>query len=123
MNKLTLLLLLCSSFFVNSGSLAPGVPTNGEDCMVYIPESISPNGDGINDLFFIETACEYKNYSLRIFSTKNKLVFESIDASQLWDGSENGSPLPQGYYTWVLSFTMASNGDLVKEKGRIALIR
>ncbi len=123
MNKLKLLVVLCLSFALHSGYQWLDAPTDGSDCLVYIPESISPNGDGINDIFFIETACEYKNYKLRIYDFKQRLVFESRNAAQVWDGSDHGIPLPQGYYTWILSFTLEENGDLIREKGKFALVR
>ncbi|MCI4670948.1 MAG: gliding motility-associated C-terminal domain-containing protein [Bacteroidia bacterium] len=125
MNKLlffsflsSLLLLNCSFDFKDESPASD----DGE-CVVYIPESISPNGDGINDLFLIETACKYASYSLKIYDNHKRLVFQTIDPRKVWDGSENGIPLPQGHYSWVLQFKIADNGSTVQEKGAIALIR
>lgn len=123
MNKLYLTAVLCSLLLIGSSfDICPAPVADGE-CVVSIPESISPNGDGINDLFFIKTACRYESYSLKILDNHKRVVFESGDPRMVWDGSENGVPLPQGYYSWILKFKTRNDGSLVQEKGEIALIR
>lgn len=125
MNKLSLLALLCSLLLLGSSFdfyANPGFEADVE-CVVSIPESISPNGDGINDWFFIKTACQYDTYSLTIKDNRKRVVFETHNPRQVWDGSENGIPLPQGYYFWDLKFKIVHNGSMVQEKGEIALIR
>ena len=56
-------------------------------CLV-IPNAISPNGDGFNDLWIIEGLELYPNVELRIFDRWGSRVFHSGNAADNpWDGS------------------------------------
>ena len=53
-----------------------------------IPNAISPNGDGFNDLWIIEGLELYPNVELRIFDRWGSRVFYSENAADNpWDGS------------------------------------
>ncbi|MBC8047423.1 MAG: gliding motility-associated C-terminal domain-containing protein [Fimbriimonadaceae bacterium] len=73
-----------------------------------IPNSFSPNGDGINDYFLIEGLEIYSSFNLKIFNRWGDLVFETTDKSILWDGKAYGQvalpegKLPDGTYFYVL---------------------
>lgn len=59
-----------------------------EDFVVYIPSAFSPNGDGINDLFFIQgKGIDPENFHLQIFNRWGELVFETRDLNEKWNGS------------------------------------
>jgi gliding motility-associated-like protein len=123
MKKLLKLLLLCSLAYLYMGLTFGPEPANPDECLAYIPGSISPNGDGINDLFFLEPSCEWQDYSLVIYNSDKEVVFQSKNDQQVWDGSVNGFPLPQGYYKWVLNFVKKETGDRIQKTGEVALIR
>ena len=55
---------------------------------IFVPNIFTPDGDGKNDLFgpILEGAT---SYTLKIQSTKNKVLFSS--ENQPWDGISNGS--------------------------------
>lgn len=56
---------------------------------------ISPDGDGTNDYFSVETSQEVSNFFIRIFTQQGKLVFESNDINFRWNGTdERGNILP-----------------------------
>lgn len=60
-----------------------------EDFAVYIPNAFSPNGDGINDLFFVQGKdIDPQNFLLQIFNRNGEIVFETTDPDQKWDGGE-----------------------------------
>ncbi len=70
---------------------------------VFIPNSFTPNGDGLNDIFHpsIFRPCEI--YKLTIFNRWGQIVFESEDASAVyWDGWYQGEPMPQDLYVYLL---------------------
>ena len=50
---------------------------NDCSCQIYIPNSFSPNGDGINDLFKPSISCELQFYEIILFDRWGKEVFKS----------------------------------------------
>jgi len=98
------------------------------DRPVYIPNIFSPNGDGINDEFFIPFSpamTEVK--SLQIFDRSGALVFEAFDIAQgeeilkAWDGEFNGTQIRQGVF--VISAQIAFvDGQVLPYQSDVTLI-
>ena len=66
-----------------------------------IPNSFSPNGDDINDLFVIDGLAE--NTSITVFNRNGKKLYESNYYQNNWDGvDKDGNALPTGTYWYVL---------------------
>ena len=78
------------------------------DGPVWIPEAISPNGDGQNEYFVIRGLSDYKNSALTIYSRSGQLVYRSLDYQNDWSGKSlnaaipDGTMLPSGTYYYVL---------------------
>ena len=78
------------------------------DGPVWIPEAISPNGDGQNEYFVIRGLTDYKNSSLTIYNRAGQLVYRSLDYQNDWSGKSlnapisDGTMLPTGTYYYVL---------------------
>ncbi len=60
------------------------------DYTVFIPNSFSPNNDGLNDVFIPVTSGVRKLMYMYIYDNWGKLVFESTDLNQGWNGTING---------------------------------
>ncbi len=78
---------------------------------------ISPNGDGIFDVWVIQNAVLYRKAHIYIFDKDGKIVFDRIGYDEPWDGTNNGKKLPAGAYYYLIKF---SNG--LTFKGVISLI-
>ncbi len=88
------------------------------DC--YIPNFISPNGDGYNDDFFIPCAVKNPDNEIKIFNRWGDKVYESIAYKNDWKGTYDGIDLPAGTYFYI--FTKDRNsGDAVS--GYITIMR
>ncbi len=63
----------------------------------------SPNNDGINDLFFLDTK-ELKEFSITVINEKNEVVFISDDSKFKWDGTDykTGEMVPAGSYGYIV---------------------
>lgn len=124
MNKLVVFLLfvLCS---VNSNTILSNHSFSGgekkKSCLQYIPKAISPNGDGINDLFVVESPCNLPEFTLKIFNEKAQLLHESKNIHKGWDGFSNGKPVPEGYYNYTISYQ--ESGNQVRLEGQFVLVR
>ena len=62
-------------------------------CAIVVPNVFSPNGDGQNDVFFIEGILASKS-TVRIFNRWGQVVYESSNYRNNW----NGGDLPDGTY-------------------------
>lgn len=73
----------------------------------------TPNGDGMNDVFFLNTV-NLKDFTIRIFNEKNQLVFQSTDKDFKWYGLDAaGNMAEAGNYAYVI-FATDLNGKSVK---------
>jgi gliding motility-associated-like protein len=90
---------------------------------VFIPEGFSPNGDGVNDYFYIKGADKYI-VTLKIYNRWGNLVYESKHYQNDWDGISNtglllSTKLPDGTYFYSIDF---NNGEK-KKVGYITINR
>ena len=84
-----------------------------ESCDVIIPEGISPNNDGFNDVFEIQNLYNvYLNHSLKIYNRYGTCVFEG-DNNLKWNGrANNGELLTVGTYFYVLKLNDDEDSDV-----------
>lgn len=68
---------------------------------IYIPNVFSPNGDGMNDQFFISSS-GLNEYSLNIFNRWGQEVFSSTTPNEKWDGMFSGNRCEDGTYFFIL---------------------
>ncbi len=87
---------------------------------IYIPNSFTPNGDGLNDTFGISGQA-INTFSMQIFNRWGEKVFETKNASQTWDGTFNGQKVQQGVY--VYKITAANNtGRKSAKEGTVTVV-
>lgn len=74
----------------------------------------SPNGDGVNDLFFIERIQNYPNAVVQIFNRWGNLIYTSNPGyTNPWDGKYNGNELPIGTYYYVIDLKDDAAKELI----------
>ncbi|MFI5205138.1 MAG: gliding motility-associated C-terminal domain-containing protein, partial [Flavobacteriales bacterium] len=74
-----------------------------DSCVFIIPNVFSPNGDGINDAFFIKGLSGAGN-SLKIMNRWGDVLYESADYQNNWNGTaKNGKKLSDGVYYYLLT--------------------
>lgn len=89
---------------------------------IAVPNVFTPDGDGINDLFRPVLSFTPPSYHLTISDKAGRVVFESSDHNESWDGSKGGNPLPQGVYLWFLKVTTPS-GKPVSRTGNVTIFK
>lgn len=67
-----------------------------------IPNTFSPNNDGINDTWQIRYLDEYLNNRLQVFTRAGQLVYENKGLYTPWDGRYKGKPLPMDTYYFII---------------------
>ncbi len=70
--------------------------------MPKVPNTFTPNGDGINETWKIEYLDTYPNCKVQVFTRTGQLVFESRGYKTPWDGRYNGKPLPFDTYYYII---------------------
>ncbi len=72
---------------------------------IRIPSGITPNGDGVNDTWVIDLIELFPNCEVYIFNRWGEKLFYSkgYPASERWDGTYKGKPLPSGTYYYVIN--------------------
>lgn len=88
---------------------------------ILLPNSFSPNRDGINDCFGIRYYRDVQDLSFVIFNRYGEKVFETNDAAVCWNGYYKGQPSDPGSYIYFLKARTLC-GDVIK-KGSVLLIR
>ena len=67
-----------------------------------IPNTFSPNDDGINDLWEIQYLKTYPKAKIQVFTRTGQLVFESNGYNKPWDGTKAGVALPVDTYYYII---------------------
>jgi gliding motility-associated-like protein len=69
---------------------------------ISFPNTFSPNGDGINDVWEIKNFSSYPGSKLFIFNRYGATIFESFTKDGVWDGKFKGKDLTVGTYYYVI---------------------
>jgi gliding motility-associated-like protein len=94
----------------------PNLP-NGN---VIIPNAITPNGDGINDVWKI--SYNYlKSFDVKIYNRWGDCVFASTNPNQAWNGTTNGVDIKMEVFDYLINVTY-TNGVTDKLSGDITVI-
>lgn len=68
-----------------------------------IPNTFSPNGDGINDLWNLKLLNTYENSLVEIFNRYGQVVYSIVGYRIPFDGYFEGKQLPVGTYYYVIA--------------------
>jgi gliding motility-associated-like protein len=88
-----------------------------EYCTLLIPNVMTPNGDGDNDTFKVQSIARYPGSTCQIFNRWGNLVFET----KSYDGSWNAADLPDGVYFYVIGVKRSSGVEY--HSGDLTIIR
>jgi gliding motility-associated-like protein len=84
--------------------------------ILLVPNVVTPNNDGLNDVFFIESLDFYPGSQLSIFDRWGLLVYESVDYKNDWQADG----LVEGTYFYLLT---VNDGQKTPYKGVFTLLR
>ncbi|NQX92964.1 MAG: gliding motility-associated C-terminal domain-containing protein [Flavobacteriales bacterium] len=95
---------------------------------IYIPNSFTPNNDGINDLFKVEgTDLDPDRFTFQVFSRWGEVVFETNDINVGWNGSYqtvNDQYYAQdGIYSWRVVAYSKTTTERREIMGSVQLMR
>jgi gliding motility-associated-like protein len=77
-----------------------------EPVIYFIPNTFTPNGDEINNVFqpIFTYGYDPQNYSFYVYNRWGELIFESHDSKIGWDGTYGDNLAQNDTYIWKLEF-------------------
>jgi gliding motility-associated-like protein len=92
-----------------------------KEATLFIPNTFSPNGDGVNDDFVV-TVLNLKKYKIYIYNRAGENIYQSSNIFENWKGTFKNQDVPVGVYYYIIYGTNVYNKD-VKYTGSLTLIR
>jgi gliding motility-associated-like protein len=86
---------------------------------IIVPNTFTPNGDGINDVWNIKYIENYPNCTVDIYNRYGEKLYSSIGYPIAWDGRYKGANLPMGTYYYIID----PKDGLKAVSGYVAIIR
>ncbi|HRX29138.1 MAG TPA: gliding motility-associated C-terminal domain-containing protein [Saprospiraceae bacterium] len=95
---------------------------------VIFPNIFSPNSDGNNDIFFLNSSGDILIVEMKIFDRWGDLVFNnenflSNDSTQGWDGTFNGKKVESGVYSGFVKYLLGPNSEFQILKFDVTVIK
>lgn len=91
---------------------------------IWIPNSFTPNNDGLNETFRVIFNNEsITKYSIRIFNRWGEIMFFSEDPNFEWDGTIDGKPAPVGVYIYQISGKEEFETESFTKYGHVTITR
>jgi gliding motility-associated-like protein len=103
------------TFTITVNPAGPAGPTGD----IVIPNTFTPNNDGINDLWDIKYLATYANCTVQVFNRWGQNVYSSLGYETPWDGTYKHSPLPTGTYYYIIDLKTGAK----PYSGFVAIIR
>jgi large repetitive protein len=94
------------------------------DFVLYMPNSFTPNNDGLNDVFKPEgLQLDSYQFNMQIYDRWGSLVFETSDPNEGWNGSHQNTKekLRKGLYVWVVY--IGKNSANLRYDGHVNLLK
>jgi len=87
-----------------------------------LPNTFTPNDDGQNDQFFIESK-GLKEFQINIMNDERKIVYQSNKKDFRWDGTAlNGQPVPEGRYVYII-MARDEKGNTINKYKELHILR
>jgi gliding motility-associated-like protein len=95
-----------------------------DDMNVFIPNTFTPNSDGVNDVFQVKgMGFKAEGFTMEVFDRWGHMVYFGRDVTKGWDGTVKGGTPVEGVYIYRIK-AVGTNGEGRKEfSGHVTLIR
>ena len=94
---------------------------------VFIPNTFSPDGNGVNDVFYPRGTGLYRIKNMKIYNRWGEVMYErssflANDATASWDGTFKGKKLSPDVFVYTIDI-ICDNNAVLKYQGNVALVR
>lgn len=106
----------------DNGKKAPVKPILTAE-ITLLPNSFTPNGDRVNDEFYLEFEGDLLDFNIVILDKSNRTVFETKDPNFRWGGiNQQGELTPKGSYYYIVT-ARDSNGNPINKYNSLSIER
>jgi gliding motility-associated-like protein len=89
--------------------------------LIYVPNSFSPNDDGLNDTWRIMGEC-FEMQACYIYNRWGELIYTLKNNTDTWDGRFKGQTVKDGVYNYKIIGKLYNNGNVFEKTGVIAVL-
>ena len=97
-----------------------------EDFHIFAPNSFTPDGDGVNEFFYIVGSdIDDRNFEMEIYDRFGHTVWFTTDPTDRWNGSDEDNDyfVNNMVYNWRIKTRRLSSLDEVEMFGQVTIIR
>ena len=99
-----------------------------DNSQIFIPNTFTPNGDGINDRFYVSGKGISVITLLQVYNRWGQLLFEAdnIPANNAgfgWDGTFKGLVLEPDVFVYIVHAQCELGGNVFKYQGNVSIVR
>ncbi|HLP12854.1 MAG TPA: PKD domain-containing protein, partial [Flavobacteriales bacterium] len=96
-----------------------------------VPNIFTPNGDGINDEFYVGYAGlpsstsmqDMEVYEFKIYNRWGNLVFDNGGSATSWDGKIDGKPANEGVYFYTVRYKrVCGDEEVIETHGHVTIV-
>ena len=85
-----------------------------ESLIINVTNILSTNGDGTNDTWIIKEIEKYPENEVTVFDRSGRVVFQSKNYKNTWDGRLSGLPLAENTYYYTIKLKMRTRSIIRK---------
>jgi gliding motility-associated-like protein len=89
--------------------------------LIYVPNSFSPNDDGLNDTWRVMGEC-FEMQACYIYNRWGELIYTLKNNTDTWDGRFKGQPVKDGVYNYKIIGKLYNNGNIFEKTGVITVL-
>jgi len=94
-----------------------------KDKVLLLPNAFTPNEDGLNDkLRVINNQGILSIISFKIYNRSGKMVFQTADMNEGWDGKVGGYMQESDAYYWIVQY-VTKTGETLRKSGSVLLLK
>ena len=98
------------------------VSPSNEASVVAVPDAFTPNGDGLNETFYVEMA-KPLSYEITILDARQRTVFRSNDYTEVWTGICGNRECDEANYRVILAYKYSGDKEWKYIRKSIKLLR
>lgn len=81
------------------------------NCVLFVPNTFTPNLDGYNDVLKVETECSFDLFRWTIYNSWGEAFFTTQNPEDVWTGGDTDYYVPDGIYSYILEYKFSEENS------------